>query len=88
MTMVAQPDPMIAQAADLVRQYNSDDAAYYELISHEKWLWDSRSHERDARQDERREIARNFLRTGVPVDQVAAGTGLDVDEVARLADEG
>ncbi|MCL2423602.1 MAG: Rpn family recombination-promoting nuclease/putative transposase [Micrococcales bacterium] len=97
MTMAAQSDPKIARAADLVRQYNADDATYYELIAHEKWLWDSHSRERDARQEghhegreegreeERQANARNALYEGLSVEQVARITGLSVDEVTRLS---
>jgi predicted transposase/invertase (TIGR01784 family) len=43
-----------------------------------------RSIERDARKEEKREIAINFLRDGLSVEAVARGTGLSVEEVQQL----
>jgi predicted transposase/invertase (TIGR01784 family) len=38
----------------------------------------------DGRQEERQEIARNLKAIGIPVEQIAQGTGLSVDEIAKL----
>lgn len=43
-----------------------------------------RSIERDAREEEKREIAINFLRDGLSVEAVARGTGLSIEEVQQL----
>jgi predicted transposase YdaD len=43
-----------------------------------------RSIVRDARKEEKREIALNLLREGVSVETVARGTGLSIDEVQQL----
>ncbi|MCL2466774.1 MAG: hypothetical protein FWF02_00640 [Micrococcales bacterium] len=83
---------MADQHGILPAPHPTSDAAYYELVAHEKWLWDSRSRERDAREEgsQTRAVttARNALRMGLPVDQVTTITGLSADEVVRLAAEG
>jgi predicted transposase YdaD len=43
-----------------------------------------RSIVRDAQKEEKREIALNFLREGFPIDSVARGTGLSIEEVQQL----
>jgi predicted transposase/invertase (TIGR01784 family) len=43
-----------------------------------------RSIERDARKEEKREIALNFLQDGLSVEAVARGTGLSIEEVQQL----
>jgi predicted transposase/invertase (TIGR01784 family) len=43
-----------------------------------------RSIQRDARKEEKREIALNFLRDGLPIEVIARGTGLSVTEVQQL----
>lgn len=43
-----------------------------------------RSIERDARKEEKREIAINFLRDGLSIEAVARGTGLSIEEVQQL----
>ena len=43
-----------------------------------------RSIERDARKEEKREIAINFLRDGLSVEAVARGTGLSIEEIQQL----
>ena len=43
-----------------------------------------RSIERDARKDEKRSIAHNFLRRGVAINIIAPSTGLSIEEVQQL----
>jgi predicted transposase YdaD len=43
-----------------------------------------RAIERDARKEEKRAIALNFLRDGLSVEAVARGTGLSIEEVQQL----
>jgi predicted transposase/invertase (TIGR01784 family) len=39
---------------------------------------------REGRQEGKEEIARNFKRIGIPVEQIARGTGLSVEEITNL----
>ena len=43
-----------------------------------------RSIARDERKEEKRSIALNFLRGGVPIDIMAPSTGLSIEEVQQL----
>lgn len=43
-----------------------------------------RSIQRDAREEEKREIALNLLKEGLSIEIVARGTGLSVEEVQQL----
>lgn len=43
-----------------------------------------RSIQRDARKEEKREIALNLLKEGLSIEIVARGTGLSVEEVQQL----
>ena len=38
----------------------------------------------EARMEGKFEVARNFLKMGLPLDQIAQGTGLSVEEVSGL----
>jgi hypothetical protein len=38
----------------------------------------------DGRQEERLEVARNFKRMGIPIPQIAQGTGLSIEDIAKL----
>jgi predicted transposase/invertase (TIGR01784 family) len=37
-----------------------------------------------AREEGIREIARNFKKMGIPIEQIAQGTGLSVEDIAKL----
>jgi len=98
--MAAADDPEIARAVSLVRRYNHDDTAYRDLLSREKFLWDQWAREHYAREEgmeqgreegmeqgreeARQENARNALRMGLSVAQVAQITGLDPSDVEAL----
>ncbi|MDR1515576.1 MAG: hypothetical protein LBS45_07770 [Synergistaceae bacterium] len=41
-------------------------------------------HIRDAKEEKALEVARNFLNMGLPLDQIAQGTGLSVEEISAL----
>lgn len=41
---------------------------------------------RKGRMEEKYEVARNFLKLGLSVEQIAAGTGLSVEEIESLDD--
>jgi predicted transposase YdaD len=43
-----------------------------------------RSIERDARKEEKREIALNLLRGGVDINLIVSSTGLSIEEVQQL----
>jgi predicted transposase YdaD len=46
-----------------------------------------RSIERDARKEEKREIAFNLLRGGVDINLIASSTGLSIEEVHQLQEQ-
>jgi predicted transposase/invertase (TIGR01784 family) len=39
---------------------------------------------KEGKQEGMREVARNFKKMGIPVEQIARGTGLSVEEIAKL----
>jgi len=89
--MVARTDADIARVAAIVERYASQ-AAEDAKDAHDKWLWDQKWRENTARTEglaegeaqTRRETARNALRAGLPVEQVAQITGLTCDEVRQV----
>jgi hypothetical protein len=65
---------MIARDPELLRSYEQ----------YEKAASDWTSGINGARQEERQAIARNFKALGVPNEQIAQGTGLSLDDIAKL----
>ena len=91
--MAATDNPAIADAADQVRHYNTDATTRHQLLAREKFLRDQLTRERVARREGIEQgttqtlqaTARQALRLGLPVDQVATITGLTPAEVTELA---
>jgi predicted transposase/invertase (TIGR01784 family) len=76
---------LIAAAGILAGLRLEDEVVYQILrrdIMQESTVY--RSIERDARKEEKREIAINFLRDGLSVEAVARGTALSIEEVQQL----
>jgi predicted transposase/invertase (TIGR01784 family) len=65
---------MIARDPELLRSYEQ----------YEKAASDWTSGINGARREERQAIARNFKALGVPNEQIAQGTGLSLDDIAKL----
>jgi len=99
MDMAATDNPAIADAADQVRHYNADATTRHQLLAREKFLRDQLTRERVARREgieqgleqgvaqAQHTNALRALRLGLPVDQVAAITGLTPAEITELAPE-
>lgn len=99
MDMAAATNPRIADAAALVRHYNADERARHELLAHERFLHDQANNHKQALKqgiEIGREqgieqglvrAARGALQSGIPLDEVAAFTGLSPEQVASLAAE-
>ncbi|MDR1128812.1 MAG: Rpn family recombination-promoting nuclease/putative transposase [Treponema sp.] len=74
----------IAMASEVLITISKDEAERARLMSEWKYVVDTQSKVVQAKREERREIARNFKQLGIPVEQIAQGTGLSVEEIAAL----
>jgi predicted transposase/invertase (TIGR01784 family) len=94
---VTETNPAIKEAWGVIKVLSGDEQARALAEAREKarldldsWLGDAR-HEglqeglQKGRQEEKFELARNFLREKTPVEVVAKATGLPLEEVRRLA---
>jgi predicted transposase/invertase (TIGR01784 family) len=89
---VLRMDPAIQEMQKKIDWINGDPALLRSYLKYEKAASDeiTRIHgarqegRREGRREEKHEIARSLKRIGVPVDQIAQGTGLSVEEIAGL----
>jgi predicted transposase/invertase (TIGR01784 family) len=96
-TMLAQTNPAMAEAWGVIKRLSADESARMIAESREKALMDFNSAmgsarrkglqegEQKGRLEGRLEVARNLLREKLPVEVVAKGTGLSLEEVKQLA---
>jgi predicted transposase/invertase (TIGR01784 family) len=91
--MVARTSPAIAEAWSVIQYLSADEEARM-LAEYEEMARRDEADRRqgaysqgrqEGRQEEKIEIACNFLREKMPVELVARGTGLSLEEVERLA---
>jgi predicted transposase/invertase (TIGR01784 family) len=78
----------IAMASEVLITITKDEIEQARLMSEYKYELDIQSIKVEAKREERRkrdrEIARNFKKLGISVDQIAQGTGLSVEDIAKL----
>jgi predicted transposase/invertase (TIGR01784 family) len=78
----------IAMASEVLMSISKDEVERARLVSEEKYLLDTQSKlvhaKRQGRQERDREIARNFKKLGIPVEQIAQGTGLTEQQINEL----
>jgi predicted transposase YdaD len=70
----------IAMASEVLIRISKDEAERARLMSEWKYVVDTQSKVVQAK----REIARNFKQLGIPVEQIAQGTGLSIEDIAKL----
>jgi predicted transposase/invertase (TIGR01784 family) len=69
---------MIMRDPELVRAYEK-----YEKAASD-WTSGMNGARRAGQWSERREVARNFKEMGIPIEQIAQGTGLSIEDIAKL----
>jgi predicted transposase/invertase (TIGR01784 family) len=74
----------IAMASEVLITISKDEVERARLMSEYKYELDAQSRLVEAKREERREIARNFKQLGIPVEQIAHGTGLSPEDIAKL----
>ena len=78
----------IAMGAQVLLSISKDENERARLTSEYKFAVDLQSKtveaRREARRKEKRDIARNFLKMNIPIEQIAEGTGLTIQEVENL----
>ncbi|GHV85047.1 hypothetical protein AGMMS50230_06550 [Spirochaetia bacterium] len=91
--MVAEIDPVIANAVVKIAELSEDEIAQERAESREKFLWDQAVREKTAYENGIEigvaqgilETARNFKVLGLPIEQIAVATGLSVEEITRIS---
>jgi predicted transposase/invertase (TIGR01784 family) len=81
-----------AMASEVLITISKDEMERARLMSEWKYVVDTQSKVVQAKQEGRREgqqektveIARNFKKLGIPVEQIIQGTGLSVEDIAKL----
>jgi predicted transposase/invertase (TIGR01784 family) len=89
---VLKMDMAIQTAQSRLEMIKSDPELAHAYDMYEQTRIDYKFGIQGARQDGERkgerkgklEVARNFKKIGIPVEQIAQGTGLSVDEIAKL----
>jgi predicted transposase/invertase (TIGR01784 family) len=78
----------IAMASEVLITISKDEIEQARLMSEYKYELDTQSIRVEAKREERRkntaEIARNLKKLGISVEQIAQGTGLSVEDIAKL----
>jgi predicted transposase/invertase (TIGR01784 family) len=90
--MTAQLDPVIGQAATLVKHFSDDEEFRIRQLLHEKWLheradgiYEAELRGRDeGRAEERERLIRSLLAKGIPTEEIASMLDVDAEDVARL----
>jgi predicted transposase/invertase (TIGR01784 family) len=74
----------IAMASEVLITISKDEIERARLMSEYKYEVDTQSKVVQAKREGRQEVARNLKKLGIPVEQIAQGTGLSPDEIAAL----
>ena len=82
--MIAERNPQVERAVVKLRELSADERARDLYERREKARRDMAAREKWARQQGIIEVARNFLGMNIPIEQIAMGTGLTVEEVENL----
>jgi len=83
---IIESEEGIAMAGQVLLSISKDEHERARLTSEYKYAVDLQSKVVNARRAAEREIAQNFLRMNIPIEQIAAGTGLTADDVESLRD--
>jgi len=81
---IIESEEGIAMAGQVLLHISKDERERARLTSEYKFSVDLQSKTVEAKRNRTIEIARNFIKMNIPVEQIASGTGLTVDEVERL----
>jgi predicted transposase/invertase (TIGR01784 family) len=100
LSMCAKLSADVAEAVELVKRYNEDDATWYAALladlaqdTYNDTLddrWESGREEGEeigvekGKQEALRETAKNLLAINIPIEQIVIGTGLTIEEIEAL----
>jgi predicted transposase/invertase (TIGR01784 family) len=82
--MLAEKNPVINEAYCKLQAMSDDEANRMLYEARLKAQRDEYSRIQGARREERWEVALNFKRMGIPVEQIVRGTGLSSEDIAKL----
>ena len=82
--MIAERNPQVGKAVIKLRELSADERARDLYERREKARRDIAAEKKWALKQQQFEIARNFLGMNMPIEQIATGTGLTVEEVENL----
>jgi predicted transposase/invertase (TIGR01784 family) len=74
----------IAMASEVLMTISKDEIEQARLMSEWKYEMDTQSRLVEAKRENTAEIARNFKKLGISAEQIAQGTGLSIEDIAKL----
>jgi predicted transposase/invertase (TIGR01784 family) len=81
---IVEAEEGIAMASEVLMTISRDEVERARLMSEFKYQVDLRSHIVYAKQEGAQEIARNLKAMGIPIEQIAQGTGLTEEQIRAL----
>ncbi|HAH60773.1 MAG TPA: hypothetical protein DCL73_01600 [Treponema sp.] len=84
MTRYGETDTDIAEAKKTYENFIADEQARDAEFRHRIYLMDRAQEQSDARNEAKREVARNMKQASIPTATIAKCTGLSEDEIAGL----
>jgi predicted transposase/invertase (TIGR01784 family) len=85
---IVEAEEGIAMASEVLMTISRDEVERARLMSEFKYQVDLRSHivyaKQEAEQEKALGIARNFKAMGIPIEQIAQGTGLTEEQIRAL----
>ena len=79
-------DGEIKEAMDVLYKISGDKDSIMLAEMREKAIMDEQSRLNGARREGKIEVAKNFLKMGMSIEQISMGTGLTIEEVKKLKD--
>ena len=77
-------DGEIKEAMDVLYKISGDKDSIMLAEMREKALMDEQSRLNGAKREGKIEVAKNFLKMGMSIEQISMGTGLTIEEVEKL----
>lgn len=82
--MIANNSPAVKKAVAKLKQLSQDEEAQILYEARQKAIMDENTRLFSARRDEKYEIAKNFIKMGLPIEQISKGTGLTIKEIEKV----
>jgi len=77
-------DGEIKEAMDVLYKISGDKDSIMLAEMREKAIMDEQSRLNGARREGKIEVAKNFLKMGMSIEQISMGTGLTIEEIEKL----